>query len=68
MTISRDQVERARLMSEFKYELDTRTRINDAKRETKEEIVRNALAHGLSLEVIQDITGLDVEAIRSMNS
>ena len=70
MTISRDQVERARLMSEFKYELDTRTRINDAKREgqreTKEEIVRNALAHGLSLEVIQDITGLDLEDIECL--
>jgi predicted transposase YdaD len=27
MTISRDEVERARLMSEYKYELDTQSRI-----------------------------------------
>ena len=33
MTISRDEVERARLMSMEKYELDTKSRINYAKRE-----------------------------------
>jgi len=33
---------------------------------TPEEIVRNALAHGLSLEVIQDITGLSQEAIEDL--
>ena len=33
MTISRDEIERARLMSELKYELDTQSRITHAKRE-----------------------------------
>ncbi|MDR1179891.1 MAG: hypothetical protein LBK44_05240 [Spirochaetales bacterium] len=35
--ISRDERERARLMSEYKYELDTQSRIVDAKREGKRE-------------------------------
>ena len=33
MTISRDEAERARLMSELKYELDTQSRIGYAKRQ-----------------------------------
>jgi hypothetical protein len=28
MTISRDEIERARLLSEYKYELDTQSRID----------------------------------------
>jgi len=31
MMISQDEVERAKLMSEFKYEVDTRTHINHTK-------------------------------------
>jgi predicted transposase/invertase (TIGR01784 family) len=37
MTISRDEVERARLMSEFKYEIDTQSKIGYARREGREE-------------------------------
>ena len=33
MTISKDEVERARLMSELKYELDTQSKITYAKRQ-----------------------------------
>jgi hypothetical protein len=33
MTISRDEVERARLMSEFKYEIDTQSKIGYARKE-----------------------------------
>ena len=33
----------------------------------KAEIARNALSRGLSLEMIRDITGLDLETIKSLN-
>ena len=38
------------------------------KAEGKEEIARNALSQGLSLEMIRDITGLDLETIKAMNN
>jgi predicted transposase/invertase (TIGR01784 family) len=34
----------------------------------KEEIAKNALAKGLSLDIIQDITGLSIEAIRNLTT
>jgi hypothetical protein len=37
MTISRDEVERARLMSEFKYEIDTQSKIGYARNQGREE-------------------------------
>jgi hypothetical protein len=37
MTISRDEVERARLLSELKYELDTQSRIGSAWQEGRQE-------------------------------
>jgi len=37
------------------------------KAEGKAEIARNALSRGLSLEIIRDITGLDLETIKSLN-
>jgi predicted transposase/invertase (TIGR01784 family) len=37
MTISKDEIERARLMSEYKYELDTQSRIAYAEREARKE-------------------------------
>jgi len=55
MTISKDEVERARLMSIEKYELDTKSRINYAKREGekkgKKEII-DLLKNGKSPEEI----------------
>jgi hypothetical protein len=37
LTISRDEIERARLMSEYKYELDTQSKVVQAKREGRQE-------------------------------
>jgi hypothetical protein len=41
MSISRDEAERARLMSEFKYQMDTQSKIGYARREGREEILRD---------------------------
>jgi hypothetical protein len=37
MSISRDEAERARLMSEFKYQMDTQSKIGHARREGRKE-------------------------------
>ena len=37
LSVSRDEVERARLMSEYKYELDTQSRLVHAKKEGMKE-------------------------------
>jgi predicted transposase/invertase (TIGR01784 family) len=79
LTISKDKAERARLLSEYKYIVDNQSQIVQAKREgrvegrvegrTEErtEIARNALQEGLSIDLIQKITGLDSEAISQLS-
>ena len=66
MTLSKDAAERARLISEFKYEVDTRTHINFAKREKTKEIAQKMKAIGLTLEQIKEITGLSEEQIEEL--
>jgi predicted transposase/invertase (TIGR01784 family) len=71
MTISKDEVERARLLSEYKYIVDTQSKVVQAKHEGRvegeakkqAEIARNALREGLSIDLIQKLTGLDSAAI-----
>jgi predicted transposase/invertase (TIGR01784 family) len=72
MTISKDEHEQARLMSEEKSQLDWQSKLVHAKREggkeRDNEIARNALAKGLPLDVIHEITGLDMEKIKSLQA
>jgi len=77
-TISRDEVERARLMSEYKYELDTQSKLvyaerkgikqgmRDGSKKKSCEIARKALSKGASIEFVQEITGLDIETVRNI--
>jgi len=51
MSISKDEVERARLMSEYKYQLDLQSKISYAKREGRQEIL-DLLKSGKSAEEI----------------
>jgi predicted transposase/invertase (TIGR01784 family) len=78
MTISRDEVERARLISEEKYILDTQSKVVHAKRqgearglakgrtEEKLEIARKMKEMGDSVERIHSITGLSPETIKKL--
>ncbi|MCL2043408.1 MAG: Rpn family recombination-promoting nuclease/putative transposase [Treponema sp.] len=75
MTISRDEYERARLESEYKYQVDMQSKLVTAKREGKLEKekelldnARNALAKGYPIETIHDITGLDMETIKILSA
>ncbi|GHU84527.1 hypothetical protein FACS189473_2080 [Spirochaetia bacterium] len=59
MTISKDEVERARLESEYKYTVDTQSKVVHAKRE----VAKKALAKGSTPEFVADITGLSLNEI-----
>jgi predicted transposase/invertase (TIGR01784 family) len=77
LTISRDEVERARLESEFKYELDRQCELEDARRagladgladgevigqeKARREIARKLKAMGMSPDQIVQATGLNPE-------
>ena len=67
LTISKDEVERARLMSEEKYQLDMQSKLVYAKRQERKEIAKNALAEGASLEFVSKITGIDIETIKALS-
>ena len=66
MTISRDEIEAARLTSELKYVLDNQSMRVSAKREGRAEglqergleIAKNLKAAGVSEEIIYQSTGL----------
>jgi hypothetical protein len=56
MTISKDEVERARLMSEYKYAVDTQSKVVHAKREGKREgqnEVLELMEQGFTVEQIK---------------
>jgi predicted transposase YdaD len=40
----------------------------EGREETQGKIARNALAKGLSLDIIHDITGLDIQAIQNIQA
>ena len=74
LSISRDEIEQARLMSELKYELDTQSKLVHAKREGRKEGLAEAHKEkiqtainlkklGVSTEIIEQATGLSVEEI-----
>jgi predicted transposase/invertase (TIGR01784 family) len=84
MSITDDEAERARLVSEYKYVVDTQSKVVHARREGlrrgrregKEEglregrieTARNALSKGLPLDIISEITGLDIKTIQDINA
>jgi predicted transposase/invertase (TIGR01784 family) len=70
MNISRDEVERARLMSEYKYEIDTQSKLVEAKREGKQEkaieVARRLKARNVSADQIAEDTGLSSDEIAKL--
>jgi predicted transposase/invertase (TIGR01784 family) len=70
MSISKDEAERARLMSEFKYQMDTQSKIGHARREGRqegrEEVARRLKSRGHPLSEIAEDTGLDIAVIREL--
>jgi hypothetical protein len=58
MTISKDEIERARLMSEYKYAVDTQSKVVHAKREGASQALR-LIKEGKTPEEAMAILGLD---------
>jgi len=74
LNISRSEIERARLESEFKGQMDRQImegKLEKAKRESErkgvEQTVRNALTEGASIEFVQRITGLTFKPSKPFN-
>jgi len=55
------------LMTEWKMEDALEVRFEEGMEKGKEEIARNALSEGFSMEIVQKITGLDMETIKSLS-
>ena len=81
MNGSKDENERARLLSEYKYEVDLQSNMVAARRELQEkerelqeerrkllENARSALADGASIELVCKITGFDMETVKALAS
>jgi predicted transposase/invertase (TIGR01784 family) len=66
LKVSRDEEERARLMRDEKIELDYWGGLPDAKKEGRIEVAQKALEKNLPIDIIQEITGLDVEVISGL--
>ena len=82
LTISRDEIERARLLSEYKFEMDLQSKIVDAKRAGHAEgeakgraegekskavaIAKNALMMNMQVNDIAELTGFTREEIEAL--
>jgi len=64
--ISKDEQERARLTSEYKYVVDLQSKTVDARREEKRDIARNLLGVGDSIDKIVMVTGLTHAEVESL--
>jgi len=70
MTISKDEAEKERLRSEYKYQLDLQSKLVHAKRqgilEGRISIARNLLSLGDPIEKIITVTGLTREEVENL--
>ena len=68
LDISRDEDQRAWLMSEYKGAVDLQSKLVNERRKSLETVARNALAEGASIDFIQRITALDAKTIESLQA
>jgi predicted transposase/invertase (TIGR01784 family) len=74
LRISKDEAERARLMSEYKYVVDTQSKVVQARREGKKEglregvreVARKLKSRGVATAQIAEDTGLTVQQIEEL--
>ncbi|MDR1029924.1 MAG: Rpn family recombination-promoting nuclease/putative transposase, partial [Treponema sp.] len=70
LSISKDEVERARLVSEEKYLLDTQSKVVHAKREGLQEgikkVARKMKSRGVAAEQIAEDTGLTLKQVEDL--
>jgi predicted transposase/invertase (TIGR01784 family) len=70
LRISRDEEERARLMSEYKYVVDTQSKVVQARREGEHkkaiEFAQKLKSRGVAAEQIAEDTGLSLQQIEEL--
>ena len=66
LSISKDEKERARLTSEYKFAVDLQSKLVDAGRAKAAEIARNLLGLGIPVEQVVKGTGLTYEEVEAM--
>ena len=66
LNISKDEKERARLTSEYKFAVDLQSKMVDARRDGIEEVARSLLSSSLSLDEISRHTGLTRDEIENL--
>jgi predicted transposase/invertase (TIGR01784 family) len=78
LEISRDEVERARLMSEYKYVVDTQSKVVQARREGRRQGIQEGIqkkaiefaqklkSRGVAAEQIAEDTGLSLQQIEDL--
>ena len=54
------------LMTEWNWDDALAVRFEEGQEDKQEEIARNALAEGVSIEFVKKITGLDMETIKKL--
>ena len=66
LTISKDERERARLDSEYKFAVDLQSKMVDSKREGRTEVARKLLKRNRPIDEIMEDTGFSHEYIESL--
>jgi predicted transposase/invertase (TIGR01784 family) len=64
--ISKDEKERARLTSEYKFAVDLQSKMVDARRGGHEDVARNLLKMRMPLEQIVEATGLSLDEVNGL--
>ena len=54
------------LMTEWNWDDALAVRFEEGREEGREDVARNALAEGASIEFVSRITGLDMEAVKTL--
>ncbi|MCL1994631.1 MAG: hypothetical protein FWG63_00325, partial [Defluviitaleaceae bacterium] len=64
--ISKDERERARLTSEYKFAVDLQSKMVDAERAGVAKVARNLLGVGDTIEKVIDVTGLTRKEVEDL--
>ena len=66
LNISKDEKERARLTSEYKFAVDLQSKMVDAEREGITKVARNAIDMGMDTDTIVKLTGLTRKEVEGL--
>jgi transposase len=56
------------LLTEWNWDIALKVRGEEEREEEREKVAKNALKEGLSIEMIQKLTGLNIETIMTLSA